>query len=184
MESSAGDGNRPHLCQRLAGEHGTRDQNAACVDRNVRDVREQRCAQLCGHPGRQILACRGGRDDHGRIVACADPARQRGGPRVDLAGQKIVTGHVHDPVGAVTREFAGGRTRGGNLHPAAQFVRHPAGDGNHFPGHPRERLLLRLGYRKHVRHQRTFASSRRSRTSSGTASGPSPTIRPSGRWGG
>ena len=42
----------------------------------------------------------------------------------------------------------------------------------------------RLGECKYVRHQSTFASSLRSRISSGTASFPSPIIRPAARSGG
>ncbi len=47
-----------------------------------------------------------------------------------------------------------------------------------------ERAATRLGENEYVSHQSTFASSRSSRTSSGTAAAPSPTIRPAGRSGG
>src|SRR5690606_39664647 len=69
------------------------------------------------------------------------------------------------------------------VYAAADRVRDAACSSDDLGGDAAERAVLLLRDCKHV-HQSTFASSRSRRTSSGTASAPSPTIRPGGRSGG
>src|SRR5207247_2213803 len=66
---------------------------------------------------------------------------------------------------------------------AAEAVREPPRPGDDLQRHLPQGAVALLEHREHGAH-RTFASSRSSRISSGTAAGPSPTIFPSLRSGG
>ena len=96
---------------------------------------------------------------------------------------------VHD-VGSVRAELLGrsadaGRAGNQRVYLAtARRVGERARRGHRFERELAQRGAARLRVYQDVRHQRTFASDWRSRTSSGTADAPSPMMRPAGRSGG
>ena len=70
-----------------------------------------------------------------------------------------------------------------HLGAPAQGIREAPRAGHDLMGHLADGAVALLEHREHVAHS-TFASSRSSRTSSGTAAEPSPTILPACRSGG
>src|SRR5262249_49998703 len=93
------------------------------------------------------------------------------------------------PVRAPLTEVGAGGVNAGRaddqrVHGAAQPVGQLPRRRDHLAAHLADGAVLLLADSQDRGHQSTFASWRSTRTSSGTASGPSPTIRPALRSGG
>ena len=152
-------------------------------------IRGERGIEAGGHARRQVLPHRAGREQN-RVVARGrgrgHGARERLGQVLLRQRRRFADQHA---VGAAAAQLGGhgasARTDQHGVHLAAQRVRHLPGRRHHLEREATQLAVALLNECENVgRHQSTFACSLRSRTSSGTASGPCPTIRPAGRSGG
>src|SRR5439155_22421587 len=132
--------------------------------------------------GREVLPG-GARGEYDRAVAaCPRVLGHRAGESFRRVAAERGARRRDDLVGAVLGKLVGAAHGAGAEHEGldlpAQPIGEPASTGHDFMGDLPQRPVALLEHGEDDRH-RTFASSRSSRTSSGTASGPSPTILPS-----
>ena len=144
-------------------------------------------AQPRGHAGPEIAALRrGGEHDGGGLAglgAVGDNGRVAGSL---VEAETLIGHHLHgvgtEPSGLI--DAYARRADHQRVHANPGGVRQPARGGQGFVRDFLELAVTLLKHRQHVWHQSTLASVRRAATSAGTASGPSPTMRPSFRAGG
>ena len=164
---------------------------ASPCDGELGHVGGDRRIELGGEPRSEVASLRREAEHDGAIAALTSRAR-RASPRSTRArtSRAGVLDDVHD-VGAVRAELLGvlrprrARPRGAactSPPPDASAARRAAVTAS--SATLRSAVPRVSAKTRNVRHQSTFASVWRSRTSSGTAATPSPMMRPAGRSGG
>ncbi len=176
---------------RLADVHRVAGEDGVTLDLELHHVGQEPRID----PGRDsrskvpALSRRG--EEHGAIAARLDPGRDGRRVTLWLIEREALLFDQHDQIGAITRERS--RGRGDSRTPEEQRVDLPAGGlsrlacrRHQLEGDPAQGAVPGLGDHQDVagHAQITFASSWSNRTSSGTASAPSPTMRPPARSGG
>ncbi len=155
--------------------------------RHAGHVRGEGALQLGGDAGCQVLAEGGGRQNHRAVVAGLHPLGRNLRVPIGLVQLQPVIGGDERLVGTVRSGVAGRHADGADdqrVRLSAERVGQRSGRGDGLVGDALQRAVTLLEHCDHVGHQSTFASLRSASTRAGTASAPSPTIRPAFRSGG
>ena len=137
-----------------------------------------------GHPRRQVPPLGGGGEERRAIAAAPQPLRGGGREHLGAVAREAGVLHHDHHVGTGLAERVRLAADAGPADqervdlPAAGGVGRPARGAHRLERHLPQRPAPRFREREHVGHQSTFASVWSSRISSGTASAPSPMIRP------